>query len=288
MQTHADCLTCFLKQAHFAAQRVSDDPELVFRAVRYAATIALPQAEMARAPAENATTVMRAVSGFLGVRDPYESDKRRYNALALDVYDALRDYIRQSPDRLAAALKVAALGNVLDLNILNHVDMTQVIAQVESLAWDTAHYALLRRDIKEAQRILVLGDNAGEIVFDRLLVEALPPGIVSYAVKSGPVANDVLRADAEQVGMDAVARVIETGSDYFGTPLARCSPAFRAEFNAADVIIAKGMANLETLSDVAANIYFVLKIKCAYMASYLGMHNGDLVLLAQHVRLDAE
>lgn len=285
MRTHPDCLPCFLTQAKLIAQRVSDDPDLIFRTVRYAATTAIPQAEMARTPAENATIVFRAAAGFVGVVDPYEAEKRRYNGLALGVYDALKDYCEHAPDPLEAALKVSALGNVLDLNILGDVDMAQVADQAQGVMWGLSHYERFQHDVAAAQRILILADNAGEIVFDRLLVEALPPGTVTYAVKSGPIANDVLLADAEQVGMHEVARVIETGSDQFGTPLAYCSPQFRAAFAAADVVISKGMANIETLSEVNANLYFILKVKCPVVAAHVGARHGDIVLLSQRERL---
>ncbi len=153
------------------------------------------------------------------------------------------------------------------------------------MTWGLDHYTHFQRDVSLARRILVLGDNAGEIVFDRLLVEALPPGTATYAVKSGPIANDVLMADAVQVAMHTAAPVIETGSSYFGTPLDHCSPAFRDVFHTADVIIAKGMANFETLSDVNANIYFVLKVKCPVVAAHTGTQTGDLLLLSQRVLL---
>lgn len=285
MQTHPECLPCFMKQASLAAQRVSDDPRTIFRTVQHAAAIALPLARMSQPPGVNATHVFRAATDFLGIPDPYAAEKERYNALALERYDSLRAYIQGAPDPLLAAVKVAALGNVLDLNIVEAVDMGALVAEARAVTWGIDHYAHFQRDVSLAKRILVLGDNAGEIVFDRLLVEALPPGTATYAVKSGPIANDVLMADAVQVQMHTAAPVIETGSSYFGTPLAHCSPAFRAAFDAADVIIAKGMANFETLSDVNANLYFILKVKCPVVAAHTGAQTGDLLLLAQRVLL---
>ncbi len=285
MHTYPECLPCFLKQAQLAAQRADGaDPGLAFRTIQHAAATALPLAQMHRTPAVNATLVFRAATEYLGVRDPYADEKRRYNALALDAADALRAHIAAAPDPLAAAVKVAALGNVLDLNIIADVDMTALVDEARAVTWGIDHYARFRQDVASARRILILGDNAGEIVFDRLLIEVLPPGSVTYAVKSGPIANDVLLADAEQVGLHAVADVIETGSDHFGVPLERCSPAFRAAFGAADVIIAKGMANIETLSEVDANLYFILKVKCPVVAAQIGARHGDLVLLSQRAR----
>jgi len=283
MKTQPECLPCFLKQAQLAAGRVSGDPALAFRAMQAVSDV-LPSLAIDRSPGENATLVFRAAADFLGVGDPYRDEKRRYNALALDAYNALKAAVDAAPDALSAALRVAAAGNALDLNILGDVDLPAVVRQTQALTWAIDHSERLRADLERAERILYLVDNAGEIVFDRVLIEVLPSDRVTVAVKSGPIANDVTLADAQQVGLHRVARVIETGTSYFGTPLAHCSAEFRAEFAAADVIIAKGMANFETLDDVSANLYFVLKVKCPVVEQAIGAAVGDLVLLAQGER----
>jgi uncharacterized protein with ATP-grasp and redox domains len=284
MKTAPECLSCFVKQAALAAQRVTTDPDRVFAVVQ-AATNVLPSLSRDLAPGENATLVLREVAATLGHHDLYGAERAHYNTLALATCDALRETIAQSPDPLETAVRVAAVGNVLDLNIFEHVDVATIADEALAMPWAIHDFDAFKRDVSTARRILYLGDNAGEIAFDRLLVEALPPGSVTFAVKSGPVSNDALLEDAQQVGLDRVARVIVTGSDFFGAALSRCSPAFRAEFDAADVIIAKGMANFETLGDVDANLYFILKVKCDPVARAIGARSGDLVLLAQRNRL---
>jgi uncharacterized protein with ATP-grasp and redox domains len=249
-----------------------------------AASKVLPFLSGDLAPGENATFVLREVTAYLGNHDLYDAERAHYNALALEACGALKASIAQSPDPLEAAVRAAAVGNVLDLNIFEQVDVATVIDEARAMTWAIHDFDAFRRDVSSARRILYLGDNAGEIAFDQLLVEALPPGSVTFAVKSGPVANDALLEDARQVGMDRIARVIETGSDFFGAALSRCSSAFRAEFDAADMIIAKGMANFETLGDMDANLYFILKVKCDPVARAIGVRSGDLVLLAQRER----
>jgi damage-control phosphatase, subfamily I len=283
MKTHPECLPCFMKQIVLAAQRVTDDPVRVLAAAQAAARH-FPALSADRTPPENASRLLHAVAEHLGTGDPYAAEKARYNDLALHAYDALHAYIQAAPDPLAAALRVAAVGNVLDLNIFDQVDVSAAVEQARAMTWAIDHTPPLQRDIARAARILVLGDNAGEIVFDRLLVEALPAGTVTYAVKGGPIANDVTRADAVQVGLDRVADVIDTGAAMLGAPLEQCSRAFRAVFDAADVIIAKGMANLETLDTVDANLYFIAKIKCDVLARAIDVPSGALVVLAQRGR----
>ena len=123
-----------------------------------------------------------------------------------------------------------------------------------------------------------LKDNAGEIVFDRLLIERLPPGKVTVAVRGFPVINDATLADAEGAGIHEVAEVIENGSDAPGTILDDCSESFRDRFDKADLVIAKGQGNYETLSEVDKDIYFLLKAKCPVIARDIGCQEGAMIL----------
>jgi uncharacterized protein with ATP-grasp and redox domains len=285
MKMTPECLPCLMKQAMLAAQKITHDPDRLFETLQEASKL-LPTVSQQLTPAEASTLVARAVTAHLGVENPYREQKVHYNRLALQVYDALKAYVQQSPDPLEAAVRVAAMGNAMDLSILESVDVAAVAQQVKGTPWAIDHMDHFRCDVAAAQQILYLGDNAGEIVFDRVLVEALPAGKVTFAVKSGAIVNDVTLDDAQQVGMDRVARIIGTGSNYLGAPLNQCSPEFRAVFDASQVIISKGQANFETLSDVDANIYFILKTKCWPVARELGVRMGDIVLFSQRVARD--
>ena len=280
MKTAPECVVCFMKQALLASQQMTDNPEDTINAIKQAAEL-IPTIDREKSPPENATPVAKAVRSYFGNEDPYREEKQRYNALALSAYDALAIYVRNSPEPLEAAARIAAAGNIMDLGIFADVDVSEAVDQAKTTTLAINHIKYLKRDLASAQHILYLGDNAGEIVFDRLLVEALPPRTVTFAVKSGPIANDVTRDDAVQSGMDQVADIIETGCDYLGAPLHLCSPEFREAFRTADVIIAKGLANFETLSEVDANIYFILKVKCTAVAQEIGINEGSIVLLAQ-------
>jgi uncharacterized protein with ATP-grasp and redox domains len=276
-----------MKQALLATQRMTDDPDEAISALRRAAEF-ITTISREKSPAEYATPIAKIVRSYLGNENPFREEKQRYNAIALSVYDALTAYVRSSPDPLEAATRIAAAGNIMDLGIFANIDVEATVEQAKSTTWAITHLEHLKRDIAEARRILYLGDNAGEIVFDRVLVEVLPSHTVTFAVKSGPIANDVTRDDAAQSGMDQVAEIIETGCDYMGVPLPLCSPEFLDVFRSADVIIAKGMANFETLSAVDANIFFILKAKCDSVAQEIGVKKEGIVLMAQKVRLSPE
>ena len=130
-----------------------------------------------------------------------------------------------------------------------------------------------------AKSILYLADNAGEIVFDRLLIERLDVEKVTLAVKGAPVINDATLEDAEQADLVGFVQVITNGCDAPGTMLEQCSAEFRERLAGCDVVIAKGQANYETLSLSPQNIFFVLKAKCPVIARDIGCKQGSLVVL---------
>jgi hypothetical protein len=135
--------------------------------------------------------------------------------------------------------------------------------------------------IRGARSILYLVDNAGEIVFDRDLLAQLPLGSFTVAVRGRPVLNDATLADAQAVGLTDLGDVIGNGSDAPGTILTDCSAEFRQLFAAADLIIAKGQGNYETLAGANRPIFFLLKIKCDVLSRALGQPRGSLVLHQQ-------
>ena len=144
----------------------------------------------------------------------------------------------------------------------------------------------IKEDFKKegaaAESILYLADNAGEIVFDKILIEQLGPEKIKLAVKGGPVINDATIEDVEETGLTDLVRVISNGNDAPGTILGLCSEEFRHSFEEADLIIAKGQGNYESLSDFDKNIFFLLKAKCPVVANHLGCEVGSTVLHSQN------
>ena len=127
--------------------------------------------------------------------------------------------------------------------------------------------------------ILLVWDLAqGEIVFDQLLLEQMPRDNVVFSVRGMPILNDATMEDAEQTGLTEIVRVIHNGSDAPGIVLTECAPEFQKEFEQADLVIAKGQGNFETLSDVDKNIVFLLKAKCPVIADHIGCTIGDSIV----------
>jgi len=280
MKAKPACIPCYLKQVLSAAREVTDDPIRQREVLNEVAKI-LPTLSLDATPAENSTYALWRAHQLLGRKDPFAEKKRYYNQLALTMYPHLKKLVQASRDPLEAAVRVAVAGNVIDLGILGAVNVEATLQEVFSQKFAIDHLESLRQGLNSAHHVLYIGDNAGEIVFDKILVEELRgKGIgVTFVVKEAPILNDATMDDALTVGMDKVARVITSGSPKIGIPLSECSEEFHREFNRADLIISKGQGNFETLDEAEANIFFILKAKCEEVAQELGVKLGDIVLV---------
>ena len=240
----------------------------------------IADADWAVMPVTIAQHIQRTVRKETGQADPYRALKKRMNQIALDLLPALTDTIHSQPDPHEAIARIAIAGNLLDAGSklrLAPEDLTERLSTI----WDmplTGNVEELFRAADGAKHILYLADNAGEIVFDRLLLEALPLEKITVAVRGAPVINDATMEDAETAGILQIVSVISNGSDAPGTVVAECSQAFRDCFNRADLIISKGQGNYETLSDAHKHVFFLLSVKCPIIAADIGAPVGALVV----------
>lgn len=283
MKTTLDCIPCLVRQAAEALEMTGCDgprQEALLRRL----LLAIAAADWAVAPVLIAQRVQRMIGGETGDSDPYRKLKERMNRTALDLLPELADAIGRQPDPREAVLRLAIAGNLLDAGAKVRLAPEDLSARLKGI-WSlplAGSPAELFRAAGEARKILYLADNAGEIVFDRLLVEVLPAGRITVAVRGAPIINDATREDALQAGLPAVARVIDNGSDAPGTVLEECSAEFRSQFESADLIIAKGQGNYETLSDTRKRIFFLLTVKCPLIAAAVGAPVGTLVVQGRH------
>jgi len=189
--------------------------------------------------------------------------------------------IGHSAEPMGTAVRLAIAGNIIDFGVNSDLEESQVSKTVaESLESELDEVALkeFEKAVSRAKNILYIGDNAGEIIFDRLLIEQMPTQKIAFVVRGSPVLNDVTMEDAVITGMTDVVEVIDNGSDAPGTILDSCSKEFRDRFDRAELIIAKGQGNYETLSDIEKDIFFMLKAKCTVAAKNLGCNIGDMIL----------
>ena len=213
--------------------------------------------------------------------DPYRKVKERHNALALKLLPELERRVRRAKSPFSAAVRVAIAGNCIDMGTRRALDERYILDTIAR----AAHAPLfgdiraLVRSVERSRRILYLADNAGEIVFDRLVLGRLPREKLTVAVRGSPVLNDATMADARSAGLVGRFPLLANGSDAPGTILEDCSRVFKSRFNEADLVISKGQGNYETLSDSDKHVFFLFMVKCALIGRQLGRNQYELVIL---------
>jgi len=285
MKTYPDCIPCFLRQSLEAARLVSDDPSFHEKILRRACQIAA-ELDYSAPPPAMGRDIHRLIRRISGVEDPYRETKVRFNDFILGMMPGLKKKVEQSPDPLETALKLAIGGNVIDFGVninLTRTDIGKTVRQALAHELDKKTFAQFKNSVANAKRILYVGDNAGEVVFDRLFIETIKQSFshveITFVVRGTPILNDVTMEDARQAGMDQVANVVANGSDAPGCLLDDCSEEFHRHLSRADLLISKGQGNYETLSELSHEVYFLLKAKCEVIARDIGAAQGDLLLV---------
>ena len=280
MQTTLDCIPCIVRQTLEAARFVSKDKEL-HRQIMKEVLTTISKLDLEQTPPAFAQQIHRRLRTATGNIDPYRKVKKIFNRLAWEMLPDVRRRIALADNPFEIALKVAVAGNVIDFGINGNITETEVREAVVKVIDSPieGNIAELQKALHEARQILYLADNAGEIVFDRLLIEQLSLQRTVVAVRGKPILNDATREDAEFAEIDKLVKVIDNGSDTPGTILSDCSVEFLEHFHNADLIIAKGQGNFETLSSRPENIFFLMKVKCPVIASHTGFSVGTHLLL---------
>ncbi len=280
MRIFLDCIPCFVRQALDSARLVTDDEQIHEKVVREVLRLAA-DLDMSQSPPAIGRQIHRLIRKLIDNTDPYRELKQRFNRLALRLCAELEERVRTSEDPLETAVRLAIAGNIIDLGVKTSIkesDIERIIRDCLTADFDNQQVEGFRNAVSRAEKILYLADNAGEIVFDRLLIEQLPAEKVTVVVKGRPVINDATIEDADVAGLTRIVEVIDNGSDAPGTILETCSQTFRARFEDADLIVAKGQGNYETLSDADKKIFFILKAKCPVIARDLGCTVGEMIL----------
>ena len=280
MKTFLDCIPCFLKQTLSTMRRITDDETTHEKVLRNVLRL-ISEINLRTSPPSMAQAIYRAIRRITGNADPFAQDKTQQNRFAMSLIPELRQKHQNDPDLFAKMLRLSIAGNIIDFGIYDNVTKAEVLTAIDrsmKISMDEKAIGALRDAVRDAADILYLGDNAGEIVFDRLFITQLPQDKLTYVVRGAPIINDVTIKDAQEVGMCDMVDVIDNGSDAPGTILEDCSQEFRNRFESADLIIAKGQGNYETLSDVNKRFFFLLQVKCPVIARDIGCNVGSFIV----------
>ncbi len=282
MKSDLDCLLCLMRQALNTVRLATSDRELQRKVINLTAEW-IKKADLSRSPADISTRVYRIVSEVTGVKDPYSKIKEKTNREALKMALKLRSFIDRSSDPLKSAIHLAVAGNIIDVGIGHEFDISKDIIKILNTTFAIDDTESFRKELKSATKLLYLGDNSGEIVFDKILIEEIIKRDVEviFTVKSGPVINDATFQDALFTKISDIACVIETGSDDIGINFEKAGDEFLRHYSEADIILSKGHGNFESCNERRENFYFLLKAKCRVVAKELRVEKDDIVFKHQ-------
>ena len=282
MELNLDCIPCLQRQALKAIREVSDDPELQEQILREVINT-LIETDWHKTPPELAHKIHKIVRDKTGGIDPYKKLKKESNDIVLEIYPELKAIVERSENPINSAIKLSIAGNIMDFGALDDFNIHETIDQVMAQEIDKENYKLFLSKLNPAKTILLFADNAGEIVFDKLLIETLlfrkDFDKISYAVKGGPVLNDATINDAKYAGIDKIKNLVflETSNGDPKTGPVRNSPEVESWINSHDIVISKGQGNYEGLSQFGG-IFYMLMVKCHIVAGDLGTDVGSVVL----------
>jgi len=277
---HTDCIQCFLEQANKLLNKYEIKNDIARDIiVRFQLFIDDHNDNNLLAP-EASCLMHRLIKKATRIEDPYKKEKKDYNNLLLSLEENIGDIIKKSDNPYQTALQYALAGNIIDFGLPKSFDVFKALSEAVLKEPAIDHSLLLKNELKKASTVLYLGDNAGEIVLDKLFIETIKHPNLYFAVRGSNIINDITMEDAVNVDITKIAKVISNGYDAPSTLINRCSPKFRKIFNAADIVISKGQGNLEGLIDVTdKKIFFLLMVKCNVIGEMIGIHEKNTVVL---------
>ncbi len=284
MKISHECIHCLARQAVEIAEEATSNIEMQEEIIK-SSLKELGEMDFNETAPEIAFRMHQHAKNITGVKDPYLKLKKQYNDIAKEIYDKItkEKWLEEAEDRFDMCCRLAIAGNIIDFSVGLKLEKLDIVKSVkESIKHDIfgAGTTALREAVKKAKYIMYIADNSGEIIFDKFLLENLPMEKVTYVVKGGPIVNDATMDDAISTGVIDLVKVIDNGHSAQGTILKDCSSRFKSEFSKADLIISKGQANFETLSDIKdKNIFYLLRAKCSSVASAIGCKPMDYVLI---------
>jgi len=288
MKTYIECIPCFIRQAIEASQKAGLSEKETKKIIVKSAKI-IAKTSMETPPPAIAFEINTLVNRISGIMDFYEEEKKKSNDAVLGIYNKCIKRINKSKDPLLAAVELAIAGNIIDFGIMNKIDIDKEVSKIinsEEKMLKHADkkyfaYSQFAKCVEKSSTILFLGDNAGEIVFDKMLIETIkkkyPRKRIIYAVKEKPILNDSLKEDAVYCGLDSYAEIISSGSVIPGTIAERCSKQFAEYLSQAGMVISKGQGNFESfVSDKP--VFYLFMAKCPVVANEIGCAQGTINL----------
>ena len=276
MKTTFDCIPCIVSHIVHVAKMVTMDDNLRREIIKK--TLAeVVDADFSITPPEQARLFHKIIRKVTGVDDPYREVKDCSTRFALELLPFFREVIATKSDRFDAIVRLVIGGNIIDYGADKDFQLDsakQKILDVFDMPLDMDAVRQLEHAMNSAKTILYIADNCGEAVFDRLLIEPYREKII-LGVRGEPILNDITMREVAESGLEGLpVRIVDTGDMTPGVSINHSSREFMDEMFNADLVVAKGQGNFETLSDYDRPIFFLLRSKCKVISALLG--GGEL------------
>jgi uncharacterized protein with ATP-grasp and redox domains len=279
MKTYLDCIPCFVKQA-LRVGKISTKDESQIKKILDLTGELIPNIPMEASPPEIAKIVYDEIKKMTGNLDAYKDIKLHNIKKAQELVPHMREIIKNNPNPLFEAARMAIAGNVIDFGIYDSVDIEKEVLHSVEQELTINDFDCFVEKLQRAKNIFYIGDNSGEAVFDKLFIEQIKKP-VNFVVRGEPILNDITAAEAKIIGIDQIATIISSGTSAPGNVISDCSEEFLEMLREADLVISKGQGNYEALSGTDYPIFFLLKAKCHVIAKDIGVPVNSLLLMAK-------
>ena len=284
MKIYPECYNCFISQAIRSSRIYTSDNKKILEVVQRVIRV-LTDINHSLPPPLISENVYKTITKTLGIDDPYKEIKKKYNDLVLEREKPFKTRIKESKDPIAYAMKLSLAGNIIDFGSqIKKFNIEETINDTLKNGFDKDDMQSFKKELDKAKTLVLIADNAGEVVFDKILLETIKtlyPNLKIYCfVRGGPIINDVTPDDAKYIGMDKAAEIVKTQKAIPGFWPEFCKNNCKEIWNSADIIISKGQGNFETLSEIKdKRIYFLFIVKCMVVANFLNLKKYSKIFM---------
>ena len=280
MQLRPDCFSCLYDQALRVTKALECDERCAKDMMQEAARV-LASIDSEQSPPEAAVPLYERLAQVAGIEDVYAEQKQKIVEHAKPFVVQAKERIQESSNPLTTALRVSVAGNVIDFATQVAFKLEEEFERVFSSPFAIDHQKAFFEELEQAKRLVIIGDNVGEHLFDKLLIQEIKRAFnldIYYFVRGKPIINDVTIKEAKEAGLDEVCELVDSGVDTPGFVLDRASKEAKEIFLNADVVLAKGMGNYEVMENQKdKRVYFLFKVKCSVVAGHIGKNIGELI-----------
>lgn len=285
MNNHVDCIACIINKADQLADKYFEDKQQKYNFLNKVLKEVV-ETEYNKTAPFLFSKVMKILKEETEIEDFYHEEKKRFNKKLLSMENQIEDILTNSKDRFDTALKIALAGNIIDFGAFSEISYDLVERMINKTLESNLDKVLCKRlkeQLAEGKILMYIGDNTGEIVFDKIFIREITreyPNIeIFFGVRGKPVLNDATEEDAYYIEMDKYAQIVNNGTDIPGTDLGEVSNDFKEVFEKADIIISKGQGNFESLPGCGENIYYLFLCKCKMLMKKMKSDNLSTIFI---------